>query len=47
MAGGSRFQQKQQKRRQNGVLETNNEQNTVTPIFKEFVEEIAHLESRR
>ncbi|AIK36399.1 MULTISPECIES: peptidoglycan D,D-transpeptidase FtsI family protein [Bacillus] len=28
-------------------LETNNEQNTVTPIFKEFVEEIAHLESRR
>jgi len=28
-------------------LETNSKENTVTPIFKEFVEEIAHLEGRR
>ncbi|MEY8348610.1 penicillin-binding protein 2 [Bacillus cereus] len=28
-------------------LETNRKENTVTPIFKEFVEEIAHMEGRR
>ncbi|MEI4619170.1 peptidoglycan D,D-transpeptidase FtsI family protein [Bacillus cereus] len=28
-------------------LETNNKENTVTPIFKELVEEIVHLENRR